>query len=178
MKKVPNWYVITGGPNSGKTTTIEDLSKLGYNIVPEYARQLIDRNLAKGRKLEKMRKDEIEFQNKVLKGKLILEKEIPKNKTTFFDRGVPDSLAYYVLHKAKFSKELWERCKNRYKRVFLPDMLPYKKDYARNESKQNALKIHQLIKKTYEELGYEIVKIPVMSVEDRTKMILKYVSSV
>lgn len=52
-------------------------------------------------------------------------------------------------------------------------MLPYKKDYARKESKKDALKIHKLIKQTYGELGYEIIRIPVMPVKERVKIILK-----
>mgnify|MGYP001585908695 CR=1 FL=1 len=83
--KVPNWYVVTGGPNSGKTTIIEHLSKLNYHIVPEYARLLIDKELFRGKKLEVVRKDEIKFQERVLKGKLSLENKTPKNKVVFLN---------------------------------------------------------------------------------------------
>ncbi len=178
MGKVPNWYVITGGPNSGKTTILDYLSRLGYYTIPEYARLLIEKEMEKGKKLEEIRNDEIKFQNKVLNGKLQLEKKAPKNKIVFLDRGIPDSIAYYRFLKGKFSKEVWEKCKNRYRKIFLLDMLPYKNDYARNESKKDAQKIHRLIKQTYEELGYKVIRIPIMSVEDRVKMILKHVSSV
>lgn len=177
MKKIPDWYVITGGPNSGKTTTVEYLSKLGYKIVPEYARMIIDKELAKGKTIKEIRKNPAAFQDKVTKFKIRLENKAPKNKIVFLDRGLPDALAYYRYWKAKVPKELFKLAKNRYRKVFLLDLLPYKKDYARVESGKDVKLIHGLIKKTYEELGYEVVKVPVISVEDRVKFILKYVKT-
>ena len=37
-----NWYIITGGPSTGKSKTIDHLAYLGYLIRPEVARILID----------------------------------------------------------------------------------------------------------------------------------------
>ena len=37
-----NWYVITGGPSTGKTTTIDLLQKQGYHTTIEHARHYID----------------------------------------------------------------------------------------------------------------------------------------
>ena len=34
--------VITGGPGCGKTSVLEALKKMGYEIVPEGARQIIE----------------------------------------------------------------------------------------------------------------------------------------
>lgn len=171
--KVPNWYVVTGGPDSGKTTTVEYLSKLGYHTVAEYARLLIDKELAKGKTIEEIRKNRKKFQDNALELKLELEKKTPKDRTVFLDRGVPDTLAYYRFLKLKVPKRLFVIGKNRYKKVFLLDILTYKKDYARIESKKEAEEIHRQIKKAYKELGYGILRIPVMSVENRVKMILK-----
>jgi predicted ATPase len=43
--KKTNWYVITCGPSSGKTTTLNILNKKGYNTTIEHARHYLDRNL-------------------------------------------------------------------------------------------------------------------------------------
>ena len=56
-----NWYVITGGPSTGKSKTIDYLAYLGYLIRPEVARILIDDELSKGKTLEEIREDEINF---------------------------------------------------------------------------------------------------------------------
>ncbi|PKL72547.1 hypothetical protein CVV26_00860 [Candidatus Kuenenbacteria bacterium HGW-Kuenenbacteria-1] len=90
-----NWYVLTGGPSSGKTTLIKELKKLGYIVFLEAARVFIDKEIAKGKILKEIRNNETEFQKKILKIKIKTEKIAPKNKIVFFDRAIPDSIAYY-----------------------------------------------------------------------------------
>lgn len=62
-----NWYVLTGGPCSGKSTTLEYLSSRGYLVVPEMARVVID---------EEIRADAFGFQVKILDRKIQLERVI------------------------------------------------------------------------------------------------------
>ncbi len=172
MSKLRNWYVITGGPGSGKTTIINNLSKLGYFTIPEYSRFFIEREMKKGKKISDIRGNEVKFQDKLLKIKLMMDKKAPKNKTVFFDRGLPDSLAYYIFLKSKPPELLRRMNGNTYKKVFMLDMLPYKNDSARIEHAKDAKKIHLIIKKVYKDLGYEVIRIPVMTVEKRVKLIL------
>ncbi|MEM5794016.1 MAG: AAA family ATPase [Candidatus Aenigmatarchaeota archaeon] len=57
--EVPSWYVITGEPSSGKTTILKKLEELGYFVVPETARILIDKYIKKrytSTKIKKKRK--------------------------------------------------------------------------------------------------------------------------
>ena len=69
-KLIPtNWWVITGGPSTGKSTLIERLSRRGYQVTQEAARQIIDEEMAKGRSLEQIRRDEWEFQERVSRRK-------------------------------------------------------------------------------------------------------------
>ena len=44
-----SWYVITGGPSTGKTTLLEELAKRGYKTIPEVARVVIDEGIAAGK---------------------------------------------------------------------------------------------------------------------------------
>lgn len=98
MIEIPPWYVITGGPSSGKTTLLERLHDLGYNTVPEAARVLIDEYEAKGIPAKDLRKDERLFQQRVLQMKLKIEEETPRDRVVFFDRGVPDSIGYFLAY--------------------------------------------------------------------------------
>jgi len=166
------WYIITGSASSGKTTLIQALSKMGYLTVPEAARILIDKEIKKGNKLEEIRKDELDFQRKVLKIKVDTEEKLPKNKIVFFDRGIPDTIAYYNLYNFN-PKEVMKFCKElTYRKIFLLEMLPFQKDYARIESEELAKKLHNWLKKAYLGLGYEVIDVPDVSVEDRLKIIL------
>ena len=42
MKNRTNWYVITGGPSTGKTTVVNLLAEKGYNTAIEHARHYIE----------------------------------------------------------------------------------------------------------------------------------------
>ena len=97
-----NWYVITGEPSSGKTKVIEYLAFLNYAIIPEAARILIDTEASKGKTIEEIRGDEAEFQKRALEMKIEIENRIPPKQITFFDRGIPDSVAYYHICKKIF----------------------------------------------------------------------------
>lgn len=166
------WYVITGAPSSGKTTLINSLAKIGYHTVPEAARTLIDREMKEGKTLEDIRKNEIEFQRKVLEIKIKTEKELPKNKIVFFDRGIPDTIAYFNLYDSNI-EEVLNLCKEKnYRKIFLLENLLFEKDYARVENDERANKLQSLLRKAYSDLGYEIIDIPVMPVEKRLEIIL------
>jgi len=171
--KIPNWYVITGGPSSGKTTILKELAKLGYLIYPEAARVFIDREMAKGKSLEEIRGNEAEFQEKVFKIKVEIEKSAPKDEIVFFDRAIPDSIAYYQICGLD-PKEVLKLCKRkRYRKIFFLEQLPLEQDYARTEDKKTIERLNKLLKESYKKLGYEVIKIPAMSVKDRLERILK-----
>ncbi|PZR52351.1 MAG: hypothetical protein DI537_55685, partial [Stutzerimonas stutzeri] len=63
---VTNWYVITGGPSSGKTTTVNLLRDRGYTTTIEHARHYIDLQRIEGRTVEEVRAKQREFQRGVL----------------------------------------------------------------------------------------------------------------
>lgn len=173
-----NWYIITGGPSSGKTSLLKELEKLGYITYPEAARVFIDQEMAKGRSLKEIRGDEAEFQKKVLKIKIKIEKEAPRDKIVFFDRGIPDSIAYYQICGLD-PKEVLKFCKRKiYKRIFFLEQLPIEKDYARTEDDKTIEKLNKLLKENYKKLGYEVIEIPVMPTRDRLLKILKEIDEI
>ncbi len=48
-KKSTNWYVITGGPGSGKTTMVNLLRARGYKTTIENARHYFDMQRLNGK---------------------------------------------------------------------------------------------------------------------------------
>ena len=173
MKTANNWYVITGAPSSGKTTTLKALKKKGYKVFYEWARIYIDREMKKGKTLKDIRKDELQFQRKILKLKVNFEKKLPKDKLVFMERGIPDSTAYMEMCGMKNDSYLIKALKNcNYKKVFLLELLKYEIDYARTESQEEAILIEELLEKSYSDLGIKVTRVPKMSVEKRVKFIL------
>jgi len=158
-----NWYVLTGAPCSGKTSTINKIAEQGYQIVPELARVYIDQELAKGIALDELRKDELEFQKKILQFKIDYEKDLDPQEIIFFDRGIPDSQAYYKLCGLENEPVLDQAVKNStYKKVFLLESFPLKIDYARTETPEEQALLYQYLKEAYQNLNIPLMEIPVV----------------
>lgn len=167
MKK----YVLTGGPGIGKTTIIEILSSMGYEIVPEAARIIIEEEQFKNtdalpwKNLQK-------FQNLVVQKQLEDENKI-KNEIVFLDRGIIDGYGYCMLGNAEVPELIIQNAQNRYEKVFILDQLEtYANDSARLETHDEAKKVHEAIIDAYQHFGYELVFVPVLPPEDRVKFIL------
>ncbi|NIO44423.1 MAG: AAA family ATPase [Candidatus Aenigmarchaeota archaeon] len=166
------WYVITGAPSSGKTTIVSRLSKMGYHTLFEAARLLIEKEISEGKSLEEIRINEIEFQRKILELKIELESKLPKDKIVFLDRAIPDTIAYYQLYGTD-TNEVLKICQiKKYKKIFLLEPLSFEKDHVRIENEKTAKKLSELIKKAYMDLGYEVINVPIMPIEDRINFIL------
>ena len=168
-----NWYVISGAPSSGKTTTLEALKKKGYKVFYEWARIYIDGEMKKGRTLKEIRKDELAFQRKILELKINFEKKLAKKDLVFMERGIPDSTAYMKMcgiNEDKNLKKALKKCS--YKKVFLMELIKYELDYARTESQEEAMMIDSLLEKSYTDIDIKVVRVPKMSVEKRVKFIL------
>ena len=173
MKTVNNWYVLTGAPSSGKTTIIKLLEKRGYSVLFEVARIFIDKELKKGKTIQEIRKNEKDFQKKILSLKIYFENKLIPKEITFLDRAIPDSIAYNELLDIPNNKYLENIFKKiTYKKIFIFERLDFEHDYARTESKEEVKKLEKLIEKTYNRLPFPVIKVPSMSIEKRLKFIL------
>ena len=167
-------YVITGGPGSGKTATLESLKKEGFHTVREVARIVIDKELEKQSGTLPW-KNMDDFQRKVMKRQLEVEAHLPRDEIVFLDRGLPDGLAYYRFHELKPPTELLKSSRGRYAGVFLLDPLPnYVRNTVRREDRSTSLRLHELLSKVYIESGYEVTRIRGASVEERVRLIKQH----
>jgi predicted ATPase len=172
--KQTNWYVITGGPSSGKTTTVTLLKERGYITTMEHARHFLDTQRLKGKTIEEIRNNQQEFQLGVLDMQIEQENEISPEVLVFLDRAIPDALAYYRFLNLKVDEKLTEALKTvSYKKVFILDCLPMVNDYARNENVEAQKKIHALITEVYESLPFPVIHVPILPEEERIDFILK-----
>lgn len=172
-----NWFIITGGPSTGKSKTIDHLAFLGYSIRPEAARIYIDDEISKGRTIQEIRENELEFEQKILEIKIKSEENTPVNELVFCERGMPDSIVYLKNCNCSADIAVSESHKRKYKGIFILDILPkYEKDYARTEDKEKARKIHEALYDTYIEFGYKVVRVPVMPISERAKFIVEKIN--
>lgn len=156
-------FVISGGPSTGKTEVINELGKK-FKVFHEAARGIL-----------KNKRYNQKTQYEIFKKQLKQAREAENSEEiVFFDRGIPDALAYFEYNNFKIPKDVLENSKlkkTKYKKIFFLDFVPYKNDEIRRESKEEAQKIHKLIYDTYADFGYEIIRVPFMSVEKRAKFI-------
>lgn len=172
-RRETNWHVITGGPSSGKTTTVNLLRDQGYITTMEHARHFLDTQRLKGRTIEEVRRNQTEFQRSVLQMQIEQEKEIAPHVLVFFDRAIPDALAYYRYLKLPVDDLLRTALETvSYRKVFIMAPLPLVNDYARLENVEAQQRIHQLITEVYEALPFPVVHVPVMPEEERVAFIL------
>lgn len=169
--------VITGGPGTGKSSIIAHLKDLGWICYDEISREVT-------REARKSGFDQLFLSHPLMFSEMLLkarqeqyqESDTHKSQTIFFDRALPDVLAYmhYIGHKTpSYFKSICQD--NRYDQVFIlkPWKTIYVKDTERYESFDQALSIHNEIVSTYESHHYTLIDVPFDTVEKRTRFILK-----
>lgn len=168
-----NWYVITGGPCSGKTTVVNMLAERGFKTTIEDARHYIDSQLATGKTVKEIRKHQADFQLKILNLQIEQEASLSPEEVVFLDRAIPDARAYYQFLDLPEDDELTKMMAIvSYKKIFILDYLPLVEDYARREDAAAQKKIHRLITDVYESLPFPVVHVPVLPPEERVQFIL------
>ncbi|MCX6764091.1 MAG: ATP-binding protein [Candidatus Nealsonbacteria bacterium] len=167
-----NWYVITGGPCSGKTTVIDYLSFLGHKTVPEVARSIINAEVDKGKTIEEIRANDVEFQKNIFQIKIENENKLSPEKDIFIDGAVACSIAHYQIVGLDPAPIIAEAKKRKYKKIFFLEPILFKKDYARIEDEKMAERIGQMHYKAYSNLGYNVIRVPVIPIKERINFIL------
>lgn len=168
-----NWYVITGGPSTGKTTTIDLLQKRGYKTTIEHARHYIDTMRSEGQTVEEIRSNKKKFQLGVLDMQIEQEASLTPQDVIFLDRAIPDALAYYRFLDLEVDQILANALsKVSYKKTFILDRLPLVKDYARLESEIDQIKLHKLITEVYNSLPFPVIHVPVLKPDKRVNYII------
>ena len=174
MQTKKQWYVLTGGPCAGKTTTIHELERRGKPIMHEPARGYIEREMKKGRTLDDIRSPLDVFLDALVVEALAQEDAYKGEEPLFLDRALVDSVAYYDFLKVAQTELLKSSAPNRpYKKIFLLDLVDFENDSARPETAAEAKIIHTHIDDAYRALGYDVVPVPVLPVEKRVDYILE-----
>lgn len=175
-----HWYVLTGGPSTGKTSVLNALEEKGYHTVHESARSVIEAGLAEGISLSAMRQDLAQFQRSIANLNLVRQNALSPQDTIFFDRAMPDGLAYMIEAGIEVPTDLREIIdEQKYGKVFLFEPLEqYFTDYYRleHEDIEFTKRLNQILEDVYSAQGMNPIKVPAMPVEDRVKFILQHVA--
>jgi predicted ATPase len=170
-----NWHVITGAACSGKTTLIDQLADKGFETVPETGRQYLEREMAKGRTLDKIFENETDERG-MKDMQLRIEHGLRAIDVAFLDRAFPDCLTFYRASGLNPNEILAECFHHRYASVFVLDRLPFRQDAARIEDDATAGLLDEWLARDYGALGYDIVRVPVLSPQERLAFVLERLS--
>ncbi len=181
MTNANRFYIITGGPGSGKTTLIESLRRRGFRCSVEAGRGIIqDQVTIDGRALP--------WRDPLLFAELMLSWEMrsyhdaeQSSGPVFFDRGVPDVLGYLRLmnipapeHMQKAAREF---AYNSIVFIAAPWREIFHQDLERKQDFPEATRTYDALVSTYNELGYRLVALPCVAVQERCQFILDHLSS-
>ena len=168
--------VITGGPSTGKTSIIEIIEREGVFCFSEISREITLEARQQGIP-QLFVSDPLLFSERIMDGRIRqfqAASEVDRP-IVFYDRGIPDVVAYMDCFGQSYGEHFVESCKNyRYDHVFL--LPPWKEihesDNERYENFEEAERIHTFLEKAYSTYGYKIINVPKETVEGRVTFIL------
>ncbi len=171
-----NFFILTGGPGSGKTSLINQLADMGYVCIPEVGRKIIKEQIINGG-------NALPWGDTKKYSELMLIKSIQDYTTfqnsenlCFFDRGIPDVLGYINLVKITQKQKYMDVVK-KYRYNSTVYILPpwkeiYQNDKERKQDFKEAVATYSMMKEVYTAAGYLLQEIPHGTVEERTSYLL------
>lgn len=175
-----NFYILTGGPGSGKSSLMDALERQGYSRSLEAGRGIIQDQMAIGGRA-------LPWSDTLLFAELMLSWEMRSYHIAeqspgpvFFDRGVPDVLGYLRLLGVPIPDHMRRAATTfRYNRtVFVapPWREIFCQDRERKQDFDEAIRTYESMVAIYTELDYELVEIPRSPIDERLAFILRSIS--
>lgn len=172
------FFVLTGGPGSGKSTVIDALERAGYTRSHEAGRGVIQDQVSIGG-------HGLPWDDRMLFSELMLGWEMRSYRMAqgstvpvFFDRGVIDVLGYLRLIGHRVPDHMRKAAEQfRYnRRVFIASPWPkiFCQDRERKQDFNEAVRTYDALAATYAEYDYELIELPRTSVEERVRFVLHH----
>lgn len=172
MRIVPRTAVITGAPGAGKTALIDELAQRGFRTVPEAARAI----LREPGGMALRASDPLGFAEAMRQRELTDLEAVPiDGEWTIFDRGFGDTVGFLRLARIEqtgFVARL--AASKRYSGpVFVAPAWEdiFHTDAERNQTWEEAVASGAAVVASWQELGYELVELPVSGVAERADFV-------
>jgi predicted ATPase len=171
-----NRFVISGGPGAGKSTLLEALRGSGFVCSEEISRPLIQEQVALGSSC-------VPWTDLACFARLALDRMIDAYNraeqgegVAFFDRGIPDIVAYLHVGGQPVSA-LYEEALAQYRYCSPIFMAPpweaiYVNDSERWQTFAEATALYQALTTCYQQAGYTLIELPKASVASRVEFVL------
>ena len=170
-------YVITGGLGTGKTSVLA-LLEGSVATVAEPGRELIAEHRAETKKSSLDHDPEL-FVERLVERSIHNYRSAASEAVTVFDRGIPDCVAYAVVYGLSTRRAMEAALVHRYEDpVFVapPWEEIYRTDEMRTATFSQAEAFHAEVIRAYELMGYELIELPRVSVEERAALIAAHLA--
>ena len=179
--------VITGGPGTGKTVLVRRLEEMGYPCFHEIIREMTLEAREHETTTEQVTNplvfvsDPLAFNKKILEGRIrqFHHAEDLQHPVVFYDRGIPDVLAYMDYFQQPFDGYFSEPCRLlRYDTVVVlpPWREIYIQDGARLENFEQACEIHDCLEARYRASGYTVQTLETGPVDRRIERLFELIA--
>ncbi|KVN98591.1 ATPase [Burkholderia ubonensis] len=170
------FFVVTGGPGSGKSTLIDALERAGFARSQEAGRGVIQDQVA-------VDGPALPWRDRSAFAELMLGWEMRSHHLArqargpvFFDRGVPDVIGYLRLSglAVPAHAEAAARRFRYHRRVFIAPPWPdiYTQDAERRQDFGEAVRTYDAMVECYASYGYRLIELPRASVKARVRFVL------
>lgn len=132
--------------------------------------------MAKGRTIGEIRENPAALTSILTDVTLRTEHRLRAHDVLFLDRAFPDCLAFARLHGLNPNEILADCFQHRYASVFLLDRFPVYQDGVRTEDDIAADFLDEWLARDYGALGYDVVRVPVLSPHERLAFVLEHLS--
>jgi predicted ATPase len=164
---------ITGAPATGKTTLSASLEALGYPVFHEQAREIIQQSLDNGTDILPW-KDLNAFTEVVWQLRNQQYSSAELGKINFYDRTNLDAYAYLIKGETQLTEQ-WSKDLDQmhFDAVFFLPVWPeiHSLDKQRMETLEDCIEVDGYLKRAYREKGYNLIEVPLVSVEERVAFI-------
>lgn len=171
MANPEHLFVVTGGPGSGKSSLIDAMTRRGFRTMPEAGRAIIQDQVRIGGPA-------LPWADRAVFAELMLGWELrsyhealASDAPVLMDRGIPDVVGYLTLCGLPVPAHI-EAAAKIYpynKRVFLAPYWDaiFAHDAERKQDRKEAEATGRIMAETYTRLGYQIVELPLVGIEQR-----------
>ncbi len=176
-----NFFVLTGGPGSGKTTLINHLSEMGYRCMPEAGRAVI-RQQQSGGGTALPWNDKTAYARRMYEHDMAAyQRACNTSGPVFFDRGIVDVVAYLQMEQLPVPATVQtaaSHCRYHTTAFILPPWPQiYRRDRERQQDLPTAIATYHAMMKTYSQYGYILMRVPHLPVAQRAAFILNAIAS-
>jgi predicted ATPase len=172
----PNFFLLTGGPGSGKSSVLLELQRRGYQTISEVARDIIKAQLASGGNAMHTG-DRQAFLSLMLEQSLTDYHQIDiTDRPVIFDRGIPDLYGYAQGFCSGVTQPVAEAAAHyRYNQaafIFPPWLDIYQNDSERQQNFQEAIKTYHALKTAYQHCQCRLLEVPEDTIKKRADYII------